>query len=147
MNVIVEPRYAPTVHPLHGVLLAGALALFLGTLLSDVAYSKTFEIQWKNFSSWMLAGALLFSGVALVCAIVGIFRPIQRARGFVPYAIVLLVTWVVGFLNALMHARDAWASMPTGLVMSVITFVLACIATWLGFRTPHVVRTTYRGSV
>ena len=41
-----------------------------------------------------------------------------------------LATWIVGFFNALMHARDAWASMPGGLVLSVITFVLACVATF-----------------
>jgi uncharacterized membrane protein len=147
VTVSVQPRYAPTVHPLHGVLLAGALTLFMGTLLADVAYAKTFDVQWKNFSSWMLAGALLFSGIALLCAVIGSFRPVQRARGFIPYAVLLLITWLVGFFNALMHARDAWASMPTGLVLSVITVVLACIATWLGFRTPYVVRATYRGTV
>jgi uncharacterized membrane protein len=34
-----------------------------------------------------------------------------------------------------MHARDAWASMPAGLWMSVIAALLACVATWLGFRS------------
>jgi uncharacterized membrane protein len=46
----------------------------------------------------------------------------------------------VAFVNALMHARDAWASMPIGLVLSVIVAVLACVATWLGFA-----RQTTRG--
>ena len=52
--------------------------------------------------------------------------------------VVLVVTWIVGFLNALMHARDAWAGMPTGLVLSVIVVVLASLATWLGFANARI---------
>lgn len=44
----------------------------------------------------------------------------------------LLATWLLGFINALEHAKDAWATMPLGLVLSVIVTVLACAATWIG---------------
>ncbi|AEC20799.1 hypothetical protein PT7_2259 [Pusillimonas sp. T7-7] len=47
----------------------------------------------------------------------------------------LLMTWIVGFTNALMHARDAWASMPTGLILSIIVTALACATVWLGLHT------------
>jgi hypothetical protein len=40
---------------------------------------------------------------------------------------------VMGFVNALVHAGDAWASMPTGLVLSGIVSLLSVIAAWLGF--------------
>ena len=138
MPQIVESRYALTVRPLHAVFVGGALSLFLGAALSDVAYAMLFDIQWNNFASWLLVGALLFGGVAMVLAIIDLFRPYQRARGIIPYALVLIAAWIVGFFNALIHARDAWASMPTGLVLSVITVVLAGAATWLGFRTPYI---------
>ena len=47
--------------------------------------------------------------------------------------LLLLATWVLGFINSLIHARDAWAMMPTGLVLSVIGAVLAGVATYIGF--------------
>ena len=139
MNHIAEPRYVLTVHPLHALFLGGAFALFLGVALTDAAYAASFDIQWNNFASWLLVGGLVFGGIALIFAIIDLFRPRQRARGIVPYAAVLLVAWLVGFFNALIHGRDAWASMPTGLILSVVTVVLACAATWLGFRTPHII--------
>lgn len=126
-------RYSQAIHPLHAVLLAGCVPLFLGALLSDLAYARTYEIQWSNFASWLIVGGLVFAGVALVLAIVDLARPRRHASGLGRYVIVLLATWVVGFFNALMHARDAWAAMPTGLVLSIVGFVLAFIATWLGF--------------
>lgn len=138
MAIIIERRYALTVHPLHAVFLAGALPLFLGAALSDAAYAQTFHIQWNNFASWLVVGGLLFTSIALIFTLIDVFRPSQRARGIIPYALILLAVWIVGFFNALIHARDAWGSMPMGLVLSVITVVLAAAATWLGFRTPHV---------
>ncbi|MDX3895810.1 DUF2231 domain-containing protein [Pusillimonas sp.] len=138
MNQIVEHRYSLTVYPLHAVFLAGTIPLFLGAALSDAAYGKTFHIQWNNFASWLLVAGLVFAGIALIFAIVDLFRPYQRARGIVLYFLILLATWIVGFIDALIHARDAWAGMPTGLVLSIVATLLACVATWLGFRTPHV---------
>jgi len=135
---VVEHRYSVTLYPLHAVLLAGTVPLFLGAALSDMAYAKTFHIQWSNFASWLIAGALVLAGIALVFALVDVFRPYQRARGSVPYFVILLATWVLGFIDALWHARDAWAVMPLGLVLSIVVTLLACLATWLGFRTPRV---------
>jgi len=138
VNQIFEHRYSLTVYPLHAVFLAGTIPLFLGAALSDAAYAKTFHIQWNNFASWLLVAGLVFAGIALIFAIVDLFRPYQRARGIILYFLVLLATWIVGFIDALIHARDAWAGMPTGLVLSIVVTLLACVATWLGFRTPHV---------
>ena len=142
MAVVVQYRYSEAIHPLHAVLVAGAMALFLGALLSDVAYANTYEIQWSNFSSWFIVGGLVFSGIALVFAIVDLCRAHRRAPGIGVYFLLLLATWVVGFLNALMHARDAWAMMPGGLILSIVTTLLACLTTWLGFRTPRFVGRT-----
>lgn len=139
MAVSTTPhRYSTAVHPFHAVLLAGTVPWFLGAALSDLAYARTYEIQWTNFASWLIVGGLVFAGVALLLAVIDLFRAGRRAGGAVPYAVVLLALWALGFFNALMHARDAWAGMPAGLVLSVIVLVLACAATWLGFRAPRV---------
>ncbi len=125
------------IHSLHAVLLAGTVPLFLGVLLSDIAYSKTFEIQWKNFASWLLVGALVFGGLALLWGIIEVVRARPRALRHIIYVSLLLVLWVLGFIDALVHARDAWASMPSGLILSAIVALLAMAATWSGFSSWH----------
>jgi len=135
---IIERRYSEVVYPLHAILLAGTLPFFLGALLSDIAYAKSYNIQWQNFASWFLVGGLIFAGVALVFAIVDLFQTHRRGRGIGVYFLILLVTWVVGFFDALMHARDAWAGMPGGLILSAIVTLLACVAIWFGFCTPRI---------
>lgn len=113
---------------MHAVIAISALPLFVGALLSDWAYSNSFQIQWINFASWLLAGALVLAGVALLCALVDVLR----RRGHVVYLLLLLATFVLGFINALVHARDAWATMPTGLVLSAVVAVLAAAASVVG---------------
>ena len=124
-------------HPLHAVLLAGTVPLFLGVLLSDLAYSSSYEIQWKNFASWLLVGGLVFGGFTLLWAVIDMFRAAARTTRQVIYVSLLLVLWVLGFIDALVHAADAWASMPAALILSAIVAVLAMAATWLGFSSSH----------
>jgi uncharacterized membrane protein len=115
------------------VLLAGIVPLFLGVLLCDWAYGSTYEIQWKNFASWLLVGALVYGGVALLWSLIDLVRADRRGGRPLLYFLLLLAAWVLGFINALVHAKDAWASMPAALILSVIVALLAVAATVLGF--------------
>lgn len=128
-------------HPVHAVLLASAFPLFLGALLSDLAYAQTYEIQWTNFSSWLVAGGLVFAALALVWASVDLLRADVSDRGRrLLYWILLLATVILGFGNALVHAKDAWAAMPAALILSIIVLVLVVAAMWFAFSG-------YRGRV
>lgn len=133
MTVNDHPPYRSVPGPLHAILLGGTVALFLGALLNDIAYYNTYQIQWSNFASWLIAGGLLFCGLAGLFAIANLLRANPKAGRPVVYLLLLLVTWVLGLINAFVHAKDAWAAMPTGLVLSVIVTLLAVVAAWTGF--------------
>jgi uncharacterized membrane protein len=64
-------------------------------------------------------------------ALVNMFR--QGTGRAAVYFLVLLITWVLGFINALVHAKDAWATMPEGLYLSVVVSLLALVAAWIGY--------------
>lgn len=126
MAAVSAPAALRPLHPLHAILLAFPFPLFLGALVSDIAYWNTFQIQWANFSSWLIAGGLLGGGFALLWALIDLVR--FRTGQIFLYFIVLLAMWVLGLVNALVHAKDAWATMPEGL-----TTLLALVATWIGY--------------
>ncbi|WP_313117700.1 DUF2231 domain-containing protein [Ectopseudomonas guguanensis] len=132
---------APTVHTsppsrLHAIVLCSQMPLFLGALIADIAYYRSYQIQWSNFASWLIAGALVSAGLALLFALIGQLR--ERARRQpITYPLLLLATWVLGFINALEHAKDAWAVMPIGLALSLIVTLLAAAATWVGLAQPR----------
>ena len=114
-------------------LVGATVPLFLGAWLTDYMYWSSHQVEWSNFASWLLAGALVFCGVALLCAVIDLLRAGARDGRALVYTLVLLATWIVGFIDALIHARDAWAVMPSGLMLSCIVALLACVATWIGF--------------
>jgi uncharacterized membrane protein len=133
VDVIVNRTHQRSLHPVHAALLAGTIPLFLGVLLSDIAYAASYEQQWKNFASWLIVGGLVFGGLALLWALLGLFRSDQRGGLSTLYFVLLLATWILGFVNALVHAKDAWATMPEGLILSATVAALAIAATAGGF--------------
>src|SRR3954454_4674430 len=68
-------------HPLHAIFLAFPLPLFLGALLADLAYAASFQVQWVNFASWLIAGGLLVSACALLWALLGLYRGVTARNG------------------------------------------------------------------
>ncbi len=135
-STLVDPVRAAPLHPAHAFFLAAMVPLFLGAVLSDYAYTQTYEVQWSNFASWLIAGALVFGGLAIVCESWNVTRAQRRSHLGVVGLIVLVPMWVIGLIDAFVHSRDAWATMPTGLALSIVVLVLAAIATWLGFARP-----------
>ena len=111
-----QTLYRCTPSPLHALLLAGSVPLFLGALLSDIAYYNSYQIQWSNFAAWLIAGALVFCGLALLFALANLIRAERKGGRATLYFVLLLVTWGLGLINAFEHAKDAWAVMPSGLV-------------------------------
>src|SRR5690606_1500424 len=113
-------------HPLHALFLAFPLPLFLGGLISDMAYASTFHIQWSNFAASLIAGGLFMSAFVVLWALVDVIRH-RRAPGLraLAYLALLLVMWMLGLFNAIVHAKDAWAMMPAGLWLSVVVTLLA----------------------
>jgi uncharacterized membrane protein len=123
---------ARAIHPLHAMLLAGTGPLFLGGLLSDLAYGSTAEVQWSNFAAWLIAGAMVFTGFALLWTMIVLLRRRSWRGGPALSFVLLAAAFVLGLIDSFVHARDAWAIMPAAPVLSAIVTLAAIIATWLG---------------
>ncbi len=135
MAVTAERTRPRALHPVHAFFLATTVPLFLGTVLSDIAYWSSYEVQWANFAAWLNVGGLVMGALVLVAALIGLRHADRRGGRYLAYSLLVLAMWVVGLINALVHAKDAWATMPEGLVLSVVVAVLACFAAWLGFAS------------
>ena len=122
---------------MHAVIAFSSVPLFLGALLSDWAYSSSHQIQWLNFAAWLNAAGLLIAGPALLWGALDLLRSrATRHRRSMVYLSLLLATVGVGFINALVHAKDGWAAMPTGLILSVVVVMLAATASVIGLAGP-----------
>ncbi|WP_062734639.1 DUF2231 domain-containing protein [Sphingobium abikonense] len=129
------PHRRPLMHPLHGLLLAWPVAMFPAALISDITYLQTAEIQWTNFSAWLITGGLLGGGFSLLWSIVALFRHKGSARSRTGICAILLVLMMIaGLVNAFQHSRDGWSSVgATGLILSIISSIFAVAAGWIAF--------------
>ncbi len=133
------PRVRPLLHPLHGLLLAWPVALFPAALLSDITYLNSAEIQWANFSAWLITGSLLGGGIVLLGALIGLVRAkaAMKSRSAI-YLLLLALMWISGLINAFQHSRDGWSSVgTTGLILSILSSLFALAAGWVahaGYR-------------
>ena len=123
-------------HPLHAILLAFPIALFSAAFASDITYLNTAQMQWSNFSAWMLAGAVLFATPVILWALFAWLgnRRTARSGWTLAYLVLVVLMWVTGLINSFQHSRDAWSSVETtGLVLSALSALLALVAGWIGY--------------
>jgi uncharacterized membrane protein len=126
---------------LHPGLIAAGAALLIGALVTDIFYAQTADMQWANFSVWLITAGLilaLLAGIALVLDLV-----LGRAGAISWVHLVALAgAALLSLLNVFIHSRDAWTSVvPQGLMLSVVVAVCLLLIGWRGWsvtaiRTP-----------
>lgn len=131
----VRSSAVPLLHPLHAILLAFPVALFSGSLMTDITYLNTGEIQWSNFSAWGIAAALVFAAPVVLWALVLVVRhrsdPMRTTA--LAYLLLVAVMSLLGLINAFQHSHDGWSSVgASGLALSILTTLLALAAAWIG---------------
>ena len=140
MSAPIVPK--ATLHgvPIHAMLVPFPIVCFTGALLTDIAYANTANIQWANFSQWLIAFGTLFAGLAAVFGLIDFFfgnRTDRPTIGWV-HMIANFVLFAVALINNFVHARDGWTSVvPTGLTLSVITVLLLLVSGHLGGRLAY----------
>ena len=121
-------------HPYSALFLPVPVVCFTGALLTDLAYRNSGgNLQWLNFSSWLLAAGLVFGVIAAAMMLIDLARlpQLRSALGWRSLAL-LLATLVLEFVNSLVHTRDGWtAVVPAGLILSAIGAILIMSFGWL----------------
>ena len=98
---------------------------FVGALVFDVIYAKSANVFWAKSAAWLIT-------LGLVCAIipqlinlamVWFKKDRVRTRGQVINFWLNVVGIVAALINAFVHSRDAYAIMPDGVWLSIVTVV------------------------
>ena len=117
-------------------LTAVAAVCFAGAVVTDLAYVQSPDMQWANFSAWLLAVGIVFSCLALLMSIVSLFARGRRVSpGGWLYALAAIVVVGLELLNNFIHSRDGWLSVwPTGISLSAASVAMMLVAAALHIR-------------
>ena len=122
-------------YPILRILVAFPIACFCGALVTDITYALTADMLWADFSDWLLAAGMVFGVLAAIAGIVDVIANRRERAGRPVWMMVIgsLLVLVLGFLDNLVHSRDAWTSVvPLGLILSAVTVIVMLITVWFG---------------
>ena len=122
-------------HPIHPMLVPFPIVCFIGALITDIAYWRTANIQWANFSAWLLAAGLVMGALAAVAGLIDFLgsRSVRAQPPAWPHLIGNVVVMGLSLVNVFVHSRDAWTSVvPTGLILSAVVVAILAVTGWLG---------------
>jgi uncharacterized membrane protein len=105
---------------------AFAASCVVATLVTDVAYWATANMQWANFSAWLITVGVIIGWLSVLLGLIEIIAS-RAARLRLSWfgAIGWLVALILATLNAFVHTRDAWTSVvPWGLVLSAAAVIV-----------------------
>ena len=124
--------------PIYPLLLAFSISCFIGTLASDIAYWRTADVVWADFSDWLVTIGVIVGYATLVVGLIELFI-LRSGRLYRPpwlYAIGMIVALILATLDTLVHTRDAWTSVvPWGIVLSALVVIVAVAAGWMKRET------------
>jgi uncharacterized membrane protein len=123
-------------HPLHPMLVPFPIACFVGALATDIAFWRTADMMWANFSAWLLAVGLVMGGLAALAGLTDFLshRSVRAQGPAWPHMLGNVLVLVLSTINALVHSRDGWTSVvPTGLILSATVVVLLLFTGWMGW--------------
>lgn len=126
--------------PFHPVLVPFPVVCFFGAFLTDLAYWRTADMQWANFSIWLLTAGLVMAGFAVLAGLIDALRTRRTRTVRTAWLRVLgaVLAIVLSVINAFVHSRDAYTSvMPTGLALSGFVVVILLVTGCLGWSMVH----------
>ena len=137
---VITPRLGLASQPVYATLVQFPAVCFTGALLTDIMYRQTALFMWNNFSAWLLTAGCIMAAFAGIAGLITWFTHphVRRLRFAGLHVICVVAVLALSIVNAFVHSRDAYATMPGGLVLSVIVFVLMLLATWLGWPRTYV---------
>ena len=122
-------------HPIHPMLVSFPITCFVGAFVTDYVYWRTAEMQWANFSVWLITAGLitgLFAAIAGLTDFLG-SREIRALGTAWVHGAGNGLALILSLFNVFVHSRDAYTSVvPTGLILSGVVVLILIVTGWLG---------------
>jgi uncharacterized membrane protein len=118
----------------YAVLVAFPVVCFTLALLTDLAYFRTTNLMWTEFSAWLLLAGAIFAALSALAGAIEYLRNRTTINPDVAlaHAIGNVAILILAFFNNLIHSRDGWTSVvPWGITLSALTvFIILATASY-----------------
>ena len=102
------------------------LGFFVAAWSFDIIYLNSYVVEWTHAASWLIAIGLVIAILPRLVALIGLFGGSRRAEKV--HFWLTLVAILLAIVNAFVHSRDAYAVVPSGVILSTLVVALMLIA-------------------
>jgi uncharacterized membrane protein len=126
-------------HPLHPLLIAFPIGLWVFSLISDIIYLAGWGgPSWADTAFYNLGGGIVFALIAAVPGLIDLLSirdPGLRKIGII-HMTIMLITVVVFVIDFLLRLGGRFGTGP--FILSIIGIILLLIGGWFGANLVHV---------
>jgi uncharacterized membrane protein len=129
MRLQVEKQHSNIAAVVFDLLNPIPYAFFVAALIFDVVYANSADVLWLKSAAWLICSGLVFAVLPRLINLVRVWLPGRRPRPFAEKAAfwLHLLAIVAATVNAFVHSRDAYAAIPDGVWLSILTVALIVI--------------------
>lgn len=129
MNLRPEPHRSVVAESIYGLLNPIPFGCFVAALIFDIIYSETAVMLWDKGAAWLIVFGLLFAVAPRLVNLTQVWitsRRIATRTDKLDFWLNFFAI-VAAIVNAFVHSRDAYAVVPAGVWLSVLTVLLLSV--------------------
>ena len=121
-------------HPIHPMLIPFPIVCFIGTLVTDIVYSRNHDAGWATASHWLLGIGLVMAALAAVAGLTDYLGD-ERIRSLgdaLKHMIANVTAVVLELVNLILRLKNDDFIASTGVYISVVVALLLLYSGWKG---------------
>jgi uncharacterized membrane protein len=121
-------------HPIHPMLIPFPIVCFIGTLVTDIVYSRNHDAGWATASHWLLGIGLVMAALAAVAGLTDYLGDdrIRSLGDALKHMIANVTAVVLELVNFILRLKNDDFIASTGVYISVVVALLLLYSGWKG---------------
>jgi len=121
-------------HPIHPMLIPFPIVCFIGTLITDIGYSRNHDAGWATASHWLLAVGLIMAALAAVAGLTDYLgdERIRRLGDALKHMLANVTAVVLELVNLILRLKNDDFIASTGVYISVVVVLILLYSGWKG---------------
>lgn len=131
-----HPRSSATIggHPIHPMLIPFPIVCFIGTLVTDVVYSRNADPGWATASHWLLGIGLVMAALAAITGLTDYLGNdrIRRLSDALKHMLANVTAVVLELVNFVLRLNNDDFITSTGVWISAVVVLILIYSGWKG---------------
>jgi uncharacterized membrane protein len=121
-------------HPIHPMLIPFPIVCFVGTLVTDIVYTRNHDAGWATASHWLLGVGLVMAALAALAGLTDYLgdERVRRLGDALKHMLANVTAVVLELVNLLLRLRDDTFIDSTGVYISAVVVLILLYSGWKG---------------